>query len=274
MPSDLRQLIAALDLWTPDDPMPVLFVGHGNPMNAIEDTVFSTTWDALGVHLPRPTAILCISAHWLTDGEIRVSAVDAPETIHDFYGFPDALYEQQYRAPGASDSARQVADMVDARCIATDDHRGLDHGAWSVLMRMYPHADIPVFQLSLDYPMAPRDHYHLARQLKPLREKGVLILGSGNLVHNLRRMRQDAPPYDWAIEFDTLMTERMERGDDLSVVDFQKLGVLARQAHPTWDHFLPLIYTLGQRDTADRLFYFNDGFDLSSVSMRSLMLIR
>ena len=162
--------------------------------------------------------------------------------------------------------------MVDARRVIADDQWGLDHGTWSVLMRMFPEADIPVFQLSLDYQMAADAHYQLARQLKPLREKGVLLLGSGNLVHNLRAMRSDEPPYDWAVEFDRKMSEFMDRGDDLAVVNFQALGDVAQNAHPTWDHFLPLIYTLAQRDQADRQFYFNDGFDFSSVSMRSLLL--
>lgn len=274
MPGDPAPLFEALEKRRPDDPMPVLFVGHGNPMNAIQDTVFSTTWDALGRRLPRPQAILCISAHWLTNGDTRVSVTDNPATIHDFYGFPDPLYEQRYRAPGAPDAARQVMAMVDARAIVADDEWGLDHGAWSVLIRMFPEADIPVFQLSLDYQLPPREHFRLARQLKPLRDNGVLVIGSGNLVHNLGAMQKGAPPYDWAVAFDAWVTAGMDRGDDLAVVDFQKTGDLARNAHPTWDHFLPLIYALGQRDPADRLLYFNEGFDLASISMRSLLLIR
>ncbi len=272
MSGDLLPIFSALKARSETDPLPVLFVGHGNPMNAIQDTVFSTAWDALGPRLPQPHAILCVSAHWLTSGETRVSAASHPKTIHDFNGFPDQLFEQQYPAPGAPDVARQVLDMVDGRRIIADHEWGLDHGAWSVLIRMFPAADIPVFQLSLDYRMALQEHYRLACQLKPLRERGVLIMGSGNLVHNLRAMRRDGPPYDWAVAFDGRMTEFMDRGDDAAVINFQDLGELAKNAHPTWDHFLPLVYTLAQRDEADHLLYFNEGFDLSSISMRSLLL--
>ena len=253
--------------------MPVLFVGHGNPMNAIQDTPFSTVWDAIGHQLPRPEAILCVSAHWLTPGETRVSVTVQPQTIHDFNGFPDPLFEQRYPAPGAPGIARQVMQIVDTRRIIADDEWGLDHGTWSVLGRMFPAANIPVFQLSLDYRMAPLDHYRLARQLKPLRKQGVLIVGSGNLVHNLRAMRSDGPPYDWAVAFDRKMAERIDRGEDAAVVNFQKLGELAQNAHPTWDHFLPLIYALAQRDEADCVHFFNAGFDLASISMRSVILI-
>jgi 4,5-DOPA dioxygenase extradiol len=274
MSGDLSALFKALKARHSTGPMPVIFVGHGNPMNAIADTVFSTAWDEIGPRLPRPEAVLCISAHWLTPGETRVSIASRPETIHDFNGFPYPLFEQQYPAPGAPDMARLVVEAVNRRMLIADDEKGLDHGAWSVLIRLFPAADIPVFQLSLDYRMAPRDHYRLARQLKPLRKKGVLIMGSGNLVHNLRAMRSEGPPYPWAVAFDAKMTAFMDRGDDAAVVNFQALGELAQTAHPTWDHFLPLIYTLAQRDEADRLFYFNEGFDLSSISMRSLLLIQ
>lgn len=212
MTDALVPLFDALDNRRSSDPLPALFVGHGNPMNAIQETAFSTTWDALGQRLPKPEAILCISAHWLTPGQIRVSTVTAPETIHDFNGFPYHLFEQQYPAPGAPQVARQVIDLLAGRNLAADDRRGLDHGAWSVLMRLFPEADIPVSQFSLDYRMAPREHYRLARELKPLREKGVMIIGSGNLVHNLRAMRKDGPPYDWAIAFDEKMTGFMDRG--------------------------------------------------------------
>jgi 4,5-DOPA dioxygenase extradiol len=272
MTDDLSKIISALKNRQPTDPMPVFFVGHGSPMNAIQDTVFSTAWNALGPHLPRPAAILCVSAHWLTDGETRVSVTESPETIHDFSGFPYQLYEQRYPAPGAPKLARQVMDMITTRQVAADETWGLDHGAWSVLGRLFPAADIPVFQLSLDYAMTPRDHYDMARALAPLRERGVLILGSGNLVHNLRVMRSQGPPYDWAVEFDRRMTEFINRGEDAAAVDFQVLGDLAKQAHPTWDHFLPLIYVLAQRRPADTVRYFNAGFDLASISMRSILL--
>jgi 4,5-DOPA dioxygenase extradiol len=274
MIADLSPIFEALKAGSRTGSMPVLFVGHGNPMNAIQDTVFSTVWDALGPRLPRPDAILCVSAHWLTPGETRVSVTARPKTIHDFSGFPYPLFEQRYPAPGAPGIARQVLDMVDARRIVADDEWGLDHGAWSVLGRLFPAADIPVFQLSLDYRLALRDHYQMARQLKPLREQGVLIMGSGNLVHNLRAMRIDGPPYDWAVTFDSKMAEFIDRGEDAAVVNFQNLGESAKNAHPTWDHFLPLIYALAQRDEADRVHFFNAGFDLASISMRSVILCK
>jgi 4,5-DOPA dioxygenase extradiol len=194
MSADLSAIVAALEAGSKTGTMPVVFVGHGNPMNAIQDTAFSAAWDTLGRRLPRPEAILCVSAHWLTPGETRVSLSARPETIHDFTGFPFPLFEKRYPSPGAPDRARQVMGSVDARRIIADEGRGLDHGAWSVLCRMFPAADVPVFQLSLDHRMAPMDHYRLARQLRPLRTQGVLIMGSGNLVHNLRAMRSDAPP--------------------------------------------------------------------------------
>jgi 4,5-DOPA dioxygenase extradiol len=266
-------LFDALDSRQSSDLLPALFVGHGNPMNAIQDTSFSTTWDALGARLPRPMAILCISAHWLTPGEIRVSTAAHPETVHDFSGFPYQLFEQRYPVPGSPGVARQVMELLAERKLIADDRRGLDHGAWSVLMRLFPEADIPVLQLSLDYRMTPSEHYRLARELKPLREKGVMIIGSGNLVHNLRAMRKDGPTYDWAIAFDEKMTAFMDRGDDQAVVDFQTLGAVAKQAHPTWDHFLPVVYTLALRDATDRVHHFNRGFDLASISMRSFVLM-
>lgn len=272
MPNDLSTIITALASRPSNDPMPVVFVGHGSPMNAIEDTAFSTTWNALGAHLPRPAAILCISAHWLTEGDTRVSVSEQPETIHDFSGFPYQLYEQRYPAPGSPAMARGVMGLIRTRQVVADEQRGLDHGAWSVLVRMFPEADIPVFQLSLDYRLSPKDHFQMARGLAPLREKGVLILGSGNLVHNLRAMRSQGPPYDWAVEFDRRMTDCIDRGEDAAVVDFQSLGELAKQAHPTWDHFLPLIYVLALRRKRDSVQFFNNGFDLASVSMRSLLL--
>ncbi|WP_372679910.1 4,5-DOPA dioxygenase extradiol [Desulfosarcina sp.] len=272
MIAECSSIITALKSGSETGPMPVLFVGHGNPMNAIQDTAFSTVWDALGPRLPRPEAILCISAHWLTPGETRVSVTTRPKTIHDFSGFPYQLFEQRYPAPGAPGIARQVLELVDDRRVIADDRWGLDHGAWSVLGRMFPAADIPVFQLSLDYRMTPMDHYQMASQLKPLRDQGVLIMGSGNLVHNLKAMRSDGQPYDWAVAFDGKMAEFMDRGEDLAVVNFQKLGDLAKKAHPTWDHILPLVYTLAQRDETDRVNFFNAGFDLASISMRSVIL--
>jgi len=250
--------------------MPVLFIGHGSPMNAIEENPFSRTWENTGRRLPRPEAVLCISAHWLTRGSVRVTAIGAPGTIHDFSGFPAELYARQYPAPGAPAFADLTRRLLGAPTSALDHVRGLDHGAWSVLGRMYPAADIPVYQLSIDYDRPPEYHYDLGRRLKPLREHGVLIVGSGNLVHNLGTARPGARPYDWAEAFDTWLVARISAGDDTAVIGFRDLGRLAALAHPTHDHFLPLLYVLGARDRADRVEFFNSAFDLGSVSMRSI----
>lgn len=256
------------------DTMPLLFVGHGNPMNAILDNDYSRTWRELGRNLPAPKAILSISAHWLTRGGTKVTSTSTPETIHDFGGFPQQLFDQQYPAPGAPDFARQTIELVQKTHIEADQSWGLDHGTWSVLLPMLPEATIPVYQLSIDYSKPPRYHFELARELKKLREKGVLIMGSGNLVHNLRLMANTDQPYDWTVEFDAKMTAAIDERDFDRVVDFQNLGQLATLAHPTYDHFLPLLYTLGVVDEKDEIAYFNDSFDLGSVSMRSLLVKR
>lgn len=252
--------------------LPALFVGHGNPMNAIEDNAWSRTWRELGERLPRPHAILCVSAHWMTRGTTLVHAGGHPKTIHDFGGFPAALYAQQYPAPGAPGAAAATIELARSAPLQADFDWGLDHGAWSVLMRMFPRADVPVFQLSLDLAKSPRAQFELARELEPLRERGVLIVGSGNLVHNLRKLAPGQPPYDWAEEFDARMSAALERRDVAAVVGADKLGGLMRLAHPTIEHFLPVLYALGVADAADELSWFNQGFDLGSISMRSFML--
>lgn len=252
--------------------MPALFIGHGNPMNAIEDNVYSRSWQELGRSLPRPSAILCISAHWLTMGQTKVAVTPRPETIHDFGGFPKALFDQQYPAPGAPDIARQTIELVQQTHVQEDDEWGLDHGAWSVLIRMFPGAEIPVFQLSIDYRQPAQYHYELARELKSLREKGVLIIGSGNLVHNLRTLNFDNQPYDWALEFDRKMAAWLKDGDDAQAIAYHQLGKTAELAHPTVDHLLPLFYTLGVADKKDERHFFNEQIDLGSISMRSMTL--
>ncbi len=255
----------------PSHRMPLMFVGHGNPMNAILDNEFSRTWKSVGKTLPRPKAILSISAHWITRNSSRVTAMEKPETIHDFGGFPDELYAQQYPAPGSPNFAAATQQLVDHPKLALDYEWGLDHGTWSVLKPMFPLADIPVYQLSIDYEKPPRYHFDLGERLKPLRSRGVLVIGSGNLVHNLSAMRWKEPPYEWAIEFDRKIAGWIESGDRDAVVNFQKLGALASRAHPTIDHYLPLLYVMGMRDEEDNLEYFNDSFDLASVSMRSAL---
>ena len=251
--------------------MPLLFVGHGNPMLAITDNIFRRAWEDLGKNLPHPKAILCISAHWLTQGSF-VTMADPPRTIHDFGGFPQELYNQQYPAPGAVDYARMTIAEVKTVSVHEDYEWGLDHGAWCVLKPMFPDANIPIFQLSLDFHQPAAYHYDLARQLAFLRSRGVLIVCSGNVVHNLRMLQMDGGVYDWAVEFDTIIKERMEAHDDHALIDYQQFGQIARLAVPTNDHYLPLLYTLGLRDPQDSLSFFNAQFDLGSLSMRSVLL--
>lgn len=259
--------------FTGTEKMPVLFIGHGNPMNAITDNVYSKTWKALGEKLTTPKAILCVSAHWLTNGT-AVTMVDHPKTIHDFGGFPQELFKVQYPAPGAADYAKMAIESVTSTVVHEDFEWGLDHGAWSVLKNMYPKADIPVFQMSIDYAKAPQYHFNLAKELYALRKKGVLIISSGNVVHNLGVISWDGKikAYDWALEFDGLVKASIESNNPAALIDYQKLGKLASMAHPTNDHYLPLMYTLGLRDKADQVQFFNESMDMGSISMRSVML--
>jgi 4,5-DOPA dioxygenase extradiol len=252
--------------------MPALYVGHGSPMNAIEDNAFSRSWAALGARLPRPRAILCISAHWLSEGT-AVTATDAPRTIHDFYGFPDTLYRVSYPAPGAPDLARRIAGMLQSADVQLDLEWGLDHGTWSVLRRMYPQADVPTLQLSLDHSLSPSAHYALGRELRPLREQGVLIVGSGNAVHNLGRMSPGATPFEWATEFDEWVEACVLAGDHRALVDYQEVRPqLARLAHPTPDHYWPLLYALAVRDEGETASFFNEQIVYGSVSMRGVVI--
>ncbi|MFA6437769.1 MAG: 4,5-DOPA dioxygenase extradiol [Bacteriovoracaceae bacterium] len=252
--------------------MPLMFIGHGNPMNAIENNRFSTSWKEVGAKLPRPQAILSVSAHWLTRGT-RVLAVEHPRTIHDFGGFPQELFAQQYPAPGAPEFAKETQRLSTRQHIVLDDEWGFDHGTWSVLVQMFPKADIPVYQLSIDYSKPMSYHFALAQQLRTLRDKGVLVIGSGNIVHNLHAVnfQSNAKPYDWALEFDSTIKQWIEKGDHQSILNFQRLGALALQAHPTYDHFLPLMYVLGFYHSGENPTFFNDDFDMSSVSMRSMI---
>lgn len=252
--------------------MPALFVGHGNPMNAIADNAYSRGWAEIGAALPAPTAILCVSAHWMTPGAMLVNVSGKPQTIHDFGGFPRKLYEQQYPAPGAPGLAGRTVELLARHHARSSEEWGLDHGAWSVLMRMFPRADVPVFQLSLDLSRPVTAHFELARDLKALREQGVLIVGSGNMVHNLPAMQMGGAPYDWAEEFDRLMADAIAERRFAAVAEAPALGALMRTAHPTVEHFLPLLYTLAVADEADEVSFFNEGIDLASVSMRSVLL--
>jgi 4,5-DOPA dioxygenase extradiol len=250
--------------------MPALFVGHGSPMNAITENSYSRGWAEIGERLPPPSAILCVSAHWMTRGTTLVQVSEKPETIHDFGGFPQKLFDQQYPAPGAPALARQTAELLAKHHARTSEEWGLDHGAWSVLIRMFPKAEVPVYQLSLDLSRPAREHFELARDLKALRSMGVLVVGSGNVVHNLPAMQHAAAPYDWAVEFDRLMADAIRERRFGGVAEAG--GPLMRVAHPTVEHFLPLLYALGVAEEDDEISFFNEGIDLASVSMRSVLL--
>jgi 4,5-DOPA dioxygenase extradiol len=252
--------------------MPALFVGHGSPMNAIEDNVFRRGWAAVAAAIPRPTAILCISAHWETRG-VAVTAAPRPETIHDFSGFPDELYAVRYPAPGDPALAGTVANLVASEEVVLDARRGLDHGAWSVLSAMYPEADVPVVQLGLDTARPAAFHYALGRELVPLREQGVLVLGSGNLVHNLGRIDfERAGGAEWAVRCDAELKKRILAGDDEALVRYPDLGPDARLAVPTPEHFLPVLYVLALRQSAETPRFFNEATIFSSVSMTSVAI--
>jgi 4,5-DOPA dioxygenase extradiol len=234
---------------------PALFIGHGSPMNAIEDTTFSRGWAQIAQRFPKPRAVVVISAHWITEG-VRVMANAHPRTIHDFgRSFPQALFDVQYPAPGDPALARQVVDKLQPFGAELDDSWGLDHGAWSVLVHMYPDADVPIIQVSLDARRQPREHYNIARALASLRDEGVMILGSGNIVHNLRAFFQNQPIVG-AEAFDEFIVSHIEAGDDASVISYHQHPD-ARSAAPDWDHFFPVLYPLGARAPGERATFFN-----------------
>ena len=304
----LNSAVNALKSLKKSPRMPVMFIGHGSPMNAIEDNEYRRSWQALGkefegqggaaqfsveppqgklapsggsaahavasvgARFPQPQLILCISAHWITRGW-WLTGMAKPKTIHDFGGFPPELFAQQYPAPGAPETAKELGAMlkspIPGSIVGVDNAEwGLDHGTWSVIKPMFPNANIPVMQLSMDYSRAPAEHYALGQQLKKLRDYGVLIVGSGNIVHNLRAMRQSAP-YDWNIEFDATIAKQLASGNLAQLADFQKLGEIAKLAHPTYEHYLPLLYAAGAAEGTDQLRTFNDSLTMGSISMRS-----
>jgi len=252
--------------------MPAIFIGHGNPMNAITDNRYSRSWAELALRLPKPSAILCISAHWETDG-IFVTGSEMPSTIHDFYGFPKALFDVRYAVPGSAELVNMICEALADLHVRPDMERGLDHGAWSVLMPMFPAADVPVVQLSLDMTKPPAWHHAAGRKLAFLRRCGVLIVGSGNIVHNLRDMvlREDAQ-HVWAVAFDGIIRDAITAGDDEAVIHYERFGEAARQSIPTPEHFLPLLYVLAMRQVDDACSFFNAEVTLGSVSMRSVLL--
>lgn len=256
--------------------MPLIFVGHGSPMNAIEENEFVLSWRNLGKTLPRPKAILCISAHWETSGTF-VTAMTNPPTIHDFGGFPNALYSVQYPVPGSPELASGIRQSVTATDVGLDQKWGLDHGSWSVIRNMYPEADIPVVELSLDWHRTPQDHYDLARELVQLRQKGILIIGSGNIVHNLRMIAWDHAEepeygYDWAISANDLFKRLISEKNHRDLISYTSLGKEVKLAVPTPDHYLPLLYILALSKEKEIVSYFNDKTVMGSLSMTSVLI--
>ena len=252
-------------------PLPVLFLGHGSPMNAIEDNAFRRSWQSLGADLGKPKAILCISAHWETRG-VYVTGNERPDTIHDFNGFPRALFDVRYRAPGSPWLAHRVIELLDGIRAHSDPARGLDHGAWGVLQPMYPDADVPIVQMSLSSLQPGAWHYDLAKKLAPLRDEGVLVVGSGNIVHNLRMFRfNDPTPYDWALRFDEEVAEHIATGHHEGLLGYETLGSDALLAVPSPEHYLPLLYVLGLARDGDPVRFFNEGV-ASAISMRSVQI--
>lgn len=256
--------------------MPVLFLGHGSPMNAIEENEFVAGFRELGNSIPRPSAILVISAHWETKGTF-VTAMEHPQTIHDFGGFPKALFDVQYPAPGSPQLAQETKGLVKSTEIGLDTKWGLDHGAWSVVKHLYPLADIPVIQMSMDYTKPPQYHYDLAKEIAALRKKGVLIIGSGNMVHNLRllawdKMNADNYGFDWAVEANEKMKRHILNGDHAPLINFKSQGKAFDMAIPTPDHFLPLLYTLGLKEEKEKVSLFNDKAIGGSLTMTSVKI--
>lgn len=253
--------------------MPVLFIGHGSPMNGILDNSFSQGWADMARKIPVPKAVLVVSAHWETKGT-RITAMDSPQTIHDFGGFPRALYEVQYPAPGDPTLAREAAMMAQSAEIDLDHDWGLDHGAWTVVRHMYPDASIPVLQLSIDYTKGGQYHYELATELQALRHKGVLVIGSGNMVHNLRMVAWDKLDdnygFDWALQMNDTFKQLIADGSHQRLVQYEKLGPEARLAIPTPEHYLPLVYTLGLSTSKDSVQFFNDHPVGGSLTMTSV----
>jgi len=256
--------------------MPVLFLGHGSPMNAIEENEFVAGFRKVAKELPRPGAILCISAHWETRGTL-VTAMEMPKTIHDFGGFPAALFAVQYPAAGRPVLAKEIRSLIRKTDVGLDDQWGLDHGAWSVIKHLYPNADVPVIQLSLDYNQTPLIHYELAKELGSLRDKGVLIIGSGNMVHNLgliewSRLNADNFGYDWALEAKEKMARFILNGDHGSLINYKANGKTFQLAIPTPEHYLPLLYALALKNRNDKVSLFNDKAVAGSIAMTSVKI--
>lgn len=247
---------------------PLLFVGHGNPMNVLLENSYTQEWERIGRELLAPKAIVCMSAHWLTSGSFITSTLK-PELIYDFYGFPDELYHVSYTPPGS----RDVAQEVHGKCpdIALDTQWGIDHGAWSVLKRMFPSATIPILQLSIDYSKPPETQYELMRALRELRGKGIMFIGSGNIVHNLGMAAYQHKPFDWALEFEAQSKDLIGKGDIKALFTYEKLGSAARLSIPTNDHYRPMLNTIALTYESETPLFFNEGIDMASVSMLSFL---
>jgi 4,5-DOPA dioxygenase extradiol len=255
-------------------PMPAIFLGHGNPMHALADNAYTRAWAALGAELPRPRAILAVSAHWFSPGT-AVTVAEAPRTIHDFGGFPRELYEVRYPAPGSPELAERVRQLLAPLEVAADRSWGLDHGTWSVLCHVYPEADVPVVQLKIDETKPADFHHELGRRLGPLRDEGVLVVGSGNLVHNLHTYswgRHPQGPFEWALRFEAQVREHIAAGDHGPLMAYETLGRDAMLSVPTPEHYLPLLYVLGLRREGDEPDFPVEGMDGGSISMLSVRL--
>jgi 4,5-DOPA dioxygenase extradiol len=271
-----RETLSALKSGTPTQKMPVLFLGHGSPMNAIEENEFVRGFRSVGKEIAKPKAILCISAHWETRGTY-VTAMANPRTIHDFGGFPQALFDVQYPAPGSPWLAEETQKAIETTTIGMDESWGLDHGAWSVIKHMYPDANVPVVQMSIDYTKPASYHYQLAKELSALRQKGVLIIGSGNMVHNLRMVAWDkmnTPDYafDWAQEASQTIKKSILSGDHAPLIDYARGGNAMKLAIPTPEHLLPLLYILALQEQNEEPLLFNDQAVAGSLTMTSVKI--
>ena len=273
---NLNDLESITQQFNNTEKMPVLFLGHGSPMNAIEENQFVQGFRNISREIPKPNAILCISAHWFTNGTF-VTAMLNPKTIHDFYGFPKELFEVNYPAPGSPELARETEELLLPEIVEEDHSWGLDHGAWSVIRHLYPNAEMPVIQLSIDYSRPPQYHFDLAKKLQKLREKGILIIGSGNIVHNLRmidwkNINTVGAGWDWAVEAREKTNNWLLDGNFQNLIDYQRQGVALQTAVPSPDHYLPLIYSLGLKEKSENLSLFNDELIGGSLSMTSVRI--
>jgi 4,5-DOPA dioxygenase extradiol len=255
-------------------PMPAIFFGHGNPMNAILSNAYTKQWAAIGDSFPRPKAILCVSAHWYLPGT-AVTSMPSPRTIHDFGGFPRELYQVQYPASGSPELASRVQRLLAPLPVRLDQDWGLDHGTWSVLCHVFPNGEIPVVQLSIDETRPPEFHYQLGKLLAPLRDEGILIIGSGNIIHNLHTYawgNHEVEPFDWAVRFERVARDQLLKGDDAPLVQYEALGRDALLSAPTPDHYLPLLYVIAQRHDGEQVSFPVEGFDGGSISMLTVQI--